>query len=522
MNYTLLRQGLMAGIGLLSIHCAAEVVPAAPRIDVSLPPKLQADAAGRLLVFVERDRGGPAPQNIDAKIAPDSAVAGRDVATFGPARRATIDLDLAEASRPFATLPPGRYRAQAVLDRNADYARSGRGAGDLVSNIVSIELPLRRSVSIALDHEPPHRDLWNSAELPQKTRALRAAARPYLTSVEIPSPSLTQFWGRPMSLRAWVLVPPQYDPAGPRTWPVVYRCGEFPANAEWDLDAASLIAEGNAAAAMPPLIWVFLDYATATGATEFVDSVNNGPWARALLTEFIPAVEQRFRTDAHPFGRFLTGRSSGGWSALWLQVHHPDVFNGAWVAAPDPSDFRDFVGIDLYAPNANLFYDERRKVRPLARVKGQVVVTIRDAVAMEDALGHTGGQFGSFDWVFSPRGPAGVPLRMFDHVTGAVDAGVVSYWREHFDIARSIESLPATAKLKLDGKVRLAVGDEDTFYLDGSARRLQSAMTAAGVAAEFRFLPGKTHYDIWERDGDPVAELKDMARSMYAVARPRK
>lgn len=522
MNSRLPRPALVACIGLLSIQCVAEtIVPAAARLDVSLPATLQADAAGRLLIFAERERSGPAPQKIDAKMDPESAVAARDVATFGPARRAAVDLDHADSSKPFSALPPGKYRVQAVLDQNADYARSGRGSGDLVSNIVTIQLPMKRPVSIALDHAIPGKDLWNSPDIPQKTRELRAAAKPYLTSVEIPSPSLTQFWGRAISMRAWVLVPPEYDPAGARTWPTIFRCGEFPANVEWDLDAATLIAEGNKARAMPPMIWVFLDYATTTGATEFVDSVNNGPWARALLTEFIPALEQRFRMDAHPLGRFLTGRSSGGWSALWLQVHHPDVFNGAWVAAPDPSDFRDFVGVDLYAPNANMFYDERRNLRPLARVNGQVVVTIRDAVAMEDVLGHAGGQFGSFDWVFSPRGATGTPLRMFNHITGAIDPAVVSYWREHFDIARAIAAQPAAAKLKLDGKIRLVVGDADTFYLDGSAHRLQEAMTAAGVAAEFRFLPGKTHYDIWERDGDPVAELKDMARSMYAVARPK-
>ncbi len=38
-----------------------------------------------------------------------------------------------------------------------------------------------------------------------------------------------------------------------------------------------------------------------------------------------------------------SGHSSGGWSSLWLQIEHPEVFGGVWSLAPDPVDFRDFV-----------------------------------------------------------------------------------------------------------------------------------------------------------------------------------
>jgi enterochelin esterase-like enzyme len=47
--------------------------------------------------------------------------------------------------------------------------------------------------------------------------------------------------------------------------------------------------------------------------------------------------------DAKPSGRLLTGHSSGGWAALWLQVTYPKLFGGAWPTSPDPSDFRDFL-----------------------------------------------------------------------------------------------------------------------------------------------------------------------------------
>ena len=65
--------------------------------------------------------------------------------------------------------------------------------------------------------------------------------------------------------------------------------------------------------------------------------------------------------DGHASGRFLNGHSSGGWATLQLQTHYPKIFGGTWSTSPDPSDFHDFTGVDLYAPNAN------RTTGPMAR-----------------------------------------------------------------------------------------------------------------------------------------------------------
>jgi len=67
---------------------------------------------------------------------------------------------------------------------------------------------------------------------------------------------------------------------------------------------------------IPEMIWVFMLEACPGGTHEFADSVNNGPWGTALTTELIPDLEKKYRMDAKPSGRFLTGHSSGGWAAL--------------------------------------------------------------------------------------------------------------------------------------------------------------------------------------------------------------
>ncbi len=494
-------------------------------IDVELPPTVAADAAGRLLVLAQPVKTGDSPSPDDIELSdlyPAAvAVAGQDVRTFDSSHHVLMDADQDAFPTPFSQLTPGTYRVQVVLDRNGDFGRYyGRGPGDLVTKVVNVQVPLSSTLTIALDHEVPAVTSDNASSASPEGQSLRDAARPLLTDVEVSSKVLTAFWGRPVSLKAWVLVPPGYAVGSLKTWPVAFMLGTFSATHERDSDLAHLFAQLNQSGATPPLIWVFLDYATATGTTEFADSVNNGPWGTALTTELIPALEHRFRMDARPTGRLLTGHSSGGWASLWLQVNYPKIFGGAWATAPDPTDYRRFIGVDLTAPNVNMYFDVHGEQRPQIRESGHVTGTLRDFVRREEVLGHVGGVYQSFDWVFSPRGDDGRPLPMFDRVSGKVNPGVAAYWQRNFDLGRMVSSLPSAAKKALNGKLTVIVGDEDTFYLDGSVHLLKSDLDTAGVKADIRFLPGKNHNNLWSQGDDELGLVKEIARAMYSIARP--
>ena len=168
------------------------------------------------------------------------------------------------------------------------------------------------------------------------------------------------------------------------------------------------------------MIYVLLDESLSTGTHEFVDSVNNGPWGTALVTELIPYLESKYRMDARPEGRFVTGHSSGGWAALWLQIAYPDFFGGAWSTSPDPVDFRSFTGPDIADAKAgsNSYLKPDGSPWMLVRMHGEEVESLRDYAQQERVLGDYGGQMSSFEWVFSPRGDDGRPLPLFDRVTG--------------------------------------------------------------------------------------------------------
>src|SRR5262249_4612388 len=151
---------------------------------------------------------------------------------------------------------------------------------------------------------------------------------------------------------------------------------------------------------------------------------------RALTEEFIPALEAKFRGIGKPAARLVTGHSSGGWSSLWLQVAYPDFFNGVWSTAPDPVAFRNFQTMNLYQPGVSIFTDETGSPRPLGRRNGKPAVFVKPFSEMEEVMGH-GGQLGSFESVFSPRGPDHKPMPLWDRRTGIIDSKVAEYWSKY-------------------------------------------------------------------------------------------
>lgn len=519
----------MMRVFLLSATMPALLGAAVPetRFAVTMPPGLAADASGRLLLFAEPATPGNAQADevdTDATDRNGVSVAARDVTGFGPGRTVALDAGETAFPRDFVQLAKGDFRVQVVLDRNGDYNYAGRGPGDLVSKVVTVRFPLTSVPSIALDHVvPPERDQFDTTGISPGGAEQIAASRPHLHEERIASSLLTGFRGTPQTVAAWVLTPPGYDPGSRTRYPTVYTANGFGSTHRDDGQLLSRIWRLMETHVIPPMIWVSPDYGTPTGTTEFVDSVNNGPWGDVLVSEIIPALEARYRMDTKPSGRFLTGHSSGGWFALWAMVRYPKMFGGSWPTSSDPSDFHDFIGVDLYAPGANMYRDANGAPRPLERDHDKVLTTIETLAKMEEVLGHDGGQLRSFDWVFSPRRADGMPAFLFDRETGAVNPSVAAYWREHFDIGHRIETEWPRLRHDLDGKVHLTVGTADSYYLDGSARRLETAFRKVGARADFTFVPNATHSlrDLYTRNGDRAALYKDMTSAMYALARPR-
>lgn len=507
----------------LLLYGLAAAATAANSVRVKLDVDGGGAMSGRLLVFAvpaaEAALRDGKVEAVDVNLFKPTQVhvAAMDVPFLTAGGEINMDTDALAFPAAFSSLPAGEYFLQAVLDvgRNYNYtllANTGsRQQGDLLTPVMKVRWPASQPPLLSLSQVVPGRDVALEHGVER--------ARAHMRSLDFLSPALTQFRGGAMQMRGWVLLPPGYEKSA-RTYPTVYFIPGFGGSLNSLAVQAAKIHAATVDGDMPPMIWVFLNQNEPTGAHEFADSVNNGPWGKALIEELVPWLERQYRMDAKPAGRLLTGHSSGGWASLWLQVRYPETFGGAWATAPDCSDFHDFSGIDLYAPGANVYRKADGTFHPLMRIEGKVLFTFEQFAKLERVLGEYGGQLASFEWVFSPRGADGRPLPMFDRDTGAVDSQVAAYWREHYDIVHRLKTQWPVLKPSLDGKIHVIVGDADNIYLEGAARRLKDALQELGAREDVRIVSGQDHFNLHTVGDDGLGLLKEIAKEMYRIASP--
>jgi S-formylglutathione hydrolase FrmB len=306
---------------------------------------------------------------------------------------------------------------------------------------------------------------------------------------------LSAFWKQPVTLRADVLLPDSYDADPTRRYPVIYWFGGFGGN----YDATARGAWGDWIHAFAShdgeAIVVFPDPTIQYAYSEFANSANLGPWGDAFASEIVPYIDREYRTGK----RYVAGHSSGAWAALWQQITHPELFDGAWAYAPDPVDFHDFTGPDLTAmPPGNFYGASASQQYVLYPPRG--ATTLRE-MAQGDAGALWVAQFMSFEAVFSPRGSDGEPEQLFDRQTGAIDATVAAYWEKHYDIAALVKARWPQIGAELRGKIHVLVGTKDNFRLDGPTRLFCGELDMLHANAECTFVHGGSHWSILQTDG---------------------
>jgi enterochelin esterase-like enzyme len=458
--------------------------------------------SGRLLIFMTAKP--VKPDFIEPDYTDPNAVwiSGQEVTNFTSDELLTVDADANAFPNGFSLARTGKYTVMALLDRDHSYTYNGMGPGDIVSPLVQSIMPATTTeLTLSKSIPPPA-----AVDYP-----------PNVKLIEFTSPLLSAFWGRPVVMRAGVVLPPDYDKSKVQRFPTVYSVHGYGGDHLRYLAGAGDMMTEMKDGKRPQMIYVWLNAHCSLGHHVFADSANDGPWGTALVKELIPYLEKQFRMDARPSGRFLTGHSSGGWSSLWIMVSHPDFFGGTWSSSPDPVDFRSFSSIDVTPPSSakDAYRDATGQPYSLVRMDGKEVMSFEQYARQETVLGYYGGQLASFDAVFSPRGDDGQPMKLFDRETGRLDPVVQQAW-ERYDISRILRDNWKTLGPKLKGKLHIVVGTLDTFHLDGAVHLLDAELKQLGSDATVEFFEGKTHFDMYT-DGLGLR----IAQEMYAVARPR-
>lgn len=462
---------------------------AARSFRIRLPESAHGPVKGRLVVALGPP--GREPRR-SAGEAGDGAlpIFGVDIADLEPGRSVDIDHPLGVPIPSLGRLDPGDYLAQAVLIINRDLLGKDM-PGNLYSRPVPITFGGGHADPIALDLTERIPD----ETLPPDTDSIR-----YL---KLPSPALSAFHGRPIFLRAAVILPRDFDREPDRKYPLRVHVGGF---GQRYTAAGRMLARGSsfesawAADDAPRFVTLCLDGAGPLGDPYQVDSANHGPYGTALTAELIPHVEQEFRGRGTPDSRVLDGGSTGGWVALALQVFYPDFFNGAWGFCPDSVDFRDFQLVNIYEDD-NAYTQPDGSERPAFReTDGTVGYTMRHECGLENVLGAgdswtmSGGQWGSWNATYGPRGRDGRPVPLWDPRTGRIDHAVAEHWKK-YDLRRILEENWADLGPKLRGKLHVRVGSVDNYFLERAVHRLEAFLSDARPAYEgtIAYGPGEGH-----------------------------
>ena len=481
------------------------------RFEISYPDSLDAGPiTGRVFVAISKG-GSTEPRLLAGSYGANSVpLFGVDVDALRPGQSAVIDSTTpGYPPRSLDDIPAGEYDVQALLHVYTQVRRQdghvlwvhmdqwegqkwNRSPGNLVSAVQRVRLDPDAGfrVSLTLDKKLP------PIEVPADTE--------WVKRVKFQSKLLSEFWGHPIYLGATLLLPRGYDQQPDRKYPAIYFQGHFsltppfgfstaPRPAERPLETEaqrqtrlelqrSTGREGVAAFAQswmsddfPRMIAVTFQHPTPYYDDSYaVNSANNGPYGDALTQELIPYLEQHFHLVPRPEARVLTGGSTGGWEALALQIFHPKFFNGTWSLYPDPVDFRRYQIVDIYsAENAfeTRLGDWKTVERPIARnPDGQVTLSMRQFSQLEAVLGsrgRSGQQLAAWEAAYGPVSPDGYPKLLWDQSTGKIDRDVAHYMRDHgYDLRHYLEQNWPQIGEDLAGKIHVAVGDEDNYYLN--------------------------------------------------------
>lgn len=225
-----------------------------------------------------------------------------------------------------------------------------------------------------------------------------------------------------------VLLPPSYDTAKARRYPVLYFLHGYNSQAvgtvEWtkmeQRQLAAMKATGKAFIIVAP------DSDTLMGGSMYSNSVTVGDFEDFIARDLIAYVDSHYRTVAKRESRGLFGHSMGGYGTLRIAMKHPEVFGAIYALNPC-----------CLLPRTITAEDGRRfeALTPGQVAKGDFMTRANFAVAAA--------------WSPDPNKPP----YYADLATngGVIDPLVVAKWHANAPVAMLAQYLPAMRSLRAIG-----------------------------------------------------------------------
>jgi len=419
-------------------------------VTVSWPKTVMGQFTGRIYVFVGRS------PDLEPRLGPDWKSPGpifiSDVKQAKPDTE--VDIDATDATGLLPSLPSGEYTFQAVIDRNPASPRVGDGDGNLYS------APVRTRVEFGGAQVKLVCDQVIDEPAIHPTGIVKV--------VELESILLSNAQRRSVVWRAALVLPNEFASQPDRKFPMVIdipdRSDSWTNYPDRDTNKAAY-RDGK------PVIYLRLDPVSASGYHYLADSANNGPYARALISELLPYVAKEYRGDA---GRMiLTGAGSGAWSALWLQATNPTSFAGCWAFDPDSVDFHTVHGLNLYA-DSNALLTVTNGWRSWSREQHDGWAAHAGEEKVLRGLSLVG-----WESDFSPKGKNQKPMPLFDRATGTIDPAVAKAW-EGFDLTAYLQGKWNQIGKEVGPKLHVFGSEGDLEFRTAALTRLRDALNSLG------------------------------------------
>jgi S-formylglutathione hydrolase FrmB len=295
---------------------------------------------------------------------------------------------------------------------------------------------------------------------------------------DVPAPSLAgNPLGDPVTRRTPVYLPPGYADGGTR-YPTVYFLQGFTGGGMgwlnfpgFSVTVPERLDALVAADRLPPFIGVFVDGWTAIGGSQWLNSDAIGQYRDYVARDVVAWVDRTLRTLPTRLARAVVGHSSGGYGALVMGRHHPDLFAHIGSQSGDAyfeycylNDLPKAAGALLKAGGVTVWFEDfwRRAKETKARGDDHAVL---NALAMAAA--------------YSPK--KGEPMNIelpFDPQTARLREDVWARWLAHDPVRFIPESGEAFRSLST---VFVDCGTKDEFNLRWGARMVAQELRNVGV-----------------------------------------
>ena len=146
-----------------------------------------------------------------------------------------------------------------------------------------------------------------------------------------------------------VYLPPSYSESE-QHYPVIYFLHGFMGNHEMLKSMAELLDFAIASHKIRPFILVIPDQKTSYDGSFYSNTGIYGNWEDFTCYDLVEYMDKTYRTIPRNGSRGITGHSMGGYGALKIAMHHPEIFSAVYALSPGA-----LTVVREYGPNSSTY-----------------------------------------------------------------------------------------------------------------------------------------------------------------------